>query len=292
MLHLMANHEIKSNPARDAQHGQQLLRTLLNETPITADDAARDIVCAHLQFALKTLGGLHLGLAEESKATRISPILLEHVEARAVLLVLDNDQGLIERNQLIILVDEHVFIGQPDISLTLKQGVLGIAIDDIGAVYQLLITLAARLIKALKGRRCHPLGEISADKRTVLGNIQANQSGILVAAMFVPALENLFHRIIRHEVVAVDTSVQGGIDIAVGGVVRAMHSLVLLIDIADCYLAFGNPSVDQFPCVVGRAVVNDEPAKVLAGLSAQALIGSAYRVCTIIGRSENSQCCH
>ena len=292
MFHLVANHKVESYAARDGQDREQLFRALLDETPITADDAARDIMGTHLQFALETLGRLHLSLAEKREAARVSPILLEHVETGAVLLVLDDDQGLVEGNQLVVLVDEHIFIGQAYIAFALKQGILRITRDYIGAVNKFLVTLTTRRIKALQRRCSHSLRETSADKGAVLGNIKANKARHLVASMLTPAGDDFFHRIVGHEVITVDTSVQGRVYVAVGGIVCAMHSLILLINILNRDFALGNPPFHQFPCVVGGAIVNDKPTKIFAGLPAQTLIGAAYRVCTIIGGSENSQCCH
>lgn len=251
VLHLVANEQIQGDAARDAQCSQQLLGALLDEMPVAADDAARDIVGADLEFALEALGGFHLGLAEEGKATRVSPVLLEHVETGAVGLILDNDQRLVQGNEFVVLVDEHILVGQPDIALSFKEGVLGIAVNDFGAVDHLLIAPATGTIEALQRRRVHPFGEPCSDNLSVLGGIEPDESGILVTAATIPAIENLLDGIVGHKVVAVDTGVERRVDIAVGGVVCAMHSLVLLIDITDGDFSLGNPSLDQLAGIVG-----------------------------------------
>ena len=257
VLHLVANEQIQGDAARDAQCSQQLLGALLDEMPVAADDAARDIVGADLEFALEALGGLHLGLAEESKAARVSPVLLEHVETGAVGLILNNDQRLVQGNEFVVLVDEHILVGQPDVALSFKEGVLGIAVDDFGTVDHLLIAPATGIIETLQCRRVHPLGEPGPYNFSVLGGIESDEPGILVAATMIPAIKDFLDGIVRHKVVAVDTGVEQCVDIAVGGVVGAMHSLVLLIDVTDGNFALGNPSLDQLAGIVGRTVIND-----------------------------------
>ena len=53
----------------------------------------------------------HLGFSEESESSWIVPVLFIHIEAGAIQLILYYDQRLIERNQFIVLINEHVFIG-------------------------------------------------------------------------------------------------------------------------------------------------------------------------------------
>ena len=138
----MANEQIKCHTAGNAQHGHQFLGAFLNKAPVAADDAARHIMGAHHQFAFQAMGQQHLGFAIKGHAPRIAPILLKHIKAGAVLLILNDDQRLIEHGKLVILVDEHVFIAQAHITFTLKQGVLGITSNHVGAVNQFFISFA------------------------------------------------------------------------------------------------------------------------------------------------------
>ena len=68
---------------------------------------------------------------------------------------------------------------------------------------------------------------------------------------FLPKRDDFLNGIVGHIVIGVDAGVQFCLDEAVGGVVGAMHSLVLLIDVTDGNFALGNPSLDQLAGIVG-----------------------------------------
>ena len=81
-------------------------------------------------------------------------------------------------------------------------------------------------------------------------------------------------------------------DVAVRRVVRPVHSLVLLVYVADVNFPFSNPFLDELPGVVRRPVVNHQPLEVLACLPAKALVGSPDGARPVVGRSENSKSLH
>lgn len=87
----------------------------------------------------KGLGILHFHRAPKREAPGILPILPEHIVAGAVRLVLHIAEHLVQHRQLVLLVDQQVFIGEADVLLPLKHRVFGIGVDDVRAVDQLLV---------------------------------------------------------------------------------------------------------------------------------------------------------
>lgn len=286
-VYFVLDEEVECHSCRRGQHGHELARAFGQELPVTADDAARHIVGAHHEKPLKTVCAFHLGLTEESKSAGIVPVLSIHGITRPVGLIFDCDKRLVEREQFIILVGEHIFVGKPHVTLALKQWVFGRGSNDAGAIHELLVAPAAALVKALQGGALTV--ERRADDFSVGSLVQSHDARHLVASMLVPERDDALHGIVGHPIVAVDTGVEFGVYVAVGRVVRSMHALVLLVDVGDGDAVLGFPFSHQVGGAVGGAVVDDKPAEVLTRLPAQTLVGAPECVRSVIGRSENGE---
>ncbi len=239
---------------------------------------------------LKTVCAFHLGFAKESKSAGIVPVLSIHGITRPVGLIFDCDKRLVEREQFIILVGEHIFVGKPHVALALKEGVLRITCDDLGAIDEFLVALASALIEALQGGALTV--ERRADDFSVGSLVQTHDARHLVASMLVPERDDALHGIVGHPVVAVDAGVEFGVYVAVGRVVRSMHALVLLVDVGDGDAVLGFPFSHQVGGAVGGAVVDDKPAEVLTRLPAQTLVGAPECVRSVIGWGEDGEQVH
>ena len=269
-VYFVLDEEVECHSCWRGQHGHELARAFGQELPVTADDAARHIVGAHHEKPLKTVCAFHLGFAEESKSAGIVPVLSIHGITRPVGLIFDCDKRLVEREQFIILVGEHIFVGKPHVALALKEGVLRITCDDVGAIDEFLVAPATALVKALQGGALTV--ERRADDFSVGSLVQSHYARHLVATMLVPERDDALHGIVGHPVVAVDTGVEFGVYVAVGRVVRSMHTLILLTDVGDRDAVLRLPASYEVGGAVGRAVVDDEPTKVAACLPAQTLV--------------------
>ena len=208
-----------------------------------------------------------------------------HAKARAVGLIFHYHEWPFEGEQVIILVDKHIFISQSHIAFALEQGIFGIAADDVGAVNQLLVALASACVIVGESGRFHAI-ESTSYNGAVLGGVEANYAGIAVGAVFFPEVDNLLYGIIGHIVVAIDASIEFGGDIAVCCVVSSMHSLIFLVDILNRDNAIGNPLFDKLASAIGGTVVNNQPDEVLARLTAKALVGARYGVRAVVGGSK------
>lgn len=69
----------------------------------------------------------------------------------------------------------------------------------------------------------------------------------------------------------------------------AMGSAVGLADVADGDTAFALPLFDEIFGAIGRAVIDDEPFEVPAGLGLQAEVGAMQGVLPIEGRGEDGE---
>ena len=127
---------------------------------------------------MKGLGILHFHRAPKREAPGILPILPEHIVAGAIRLVLHVAEHLVQHRQLIVLIDQQVFIGETDVLLSLKHRVLGIGVDDVRAVDQLLVPGAARRIIAGYGRFGHVFRESFSDDIAVKIRVQPHDSRI------------------------------------------------------------------------------------------------------------------
>ena len=93
--------------------------------------------------------------------------------------------------------------------------------------------------------------------------------------------------------VRINASVQFGKDMGVSHIVGGVHAAVFFIDIPDCKaIIYALPAGNQLGGVVGRAVVNNQPFKILAGLTAKTLIGARYGVCAVVDGSKYGECGH
>ena len=115
-------------------------------------------------------------------------------------------------------------------------------------------------------RRVKTIGfKLLAYHVAVIKNIECKNSRIFITAVFPPAVHDLFNSIVSHIIVGVDTGVQLGVDIFVGGVVRRVHTAVFFINIFNFKSVIGHrlPMFYKLGCIVGRAVVNNKPYKIL-----------------------------
>ena len=79
-------------------------------------------------------------------------------------------------------------------------------------------------------------------------------------------------------------------DIGVGHIVGGVHTAIFLIDVSNLKSAVtALPIAHQLDSVVRRAVVHDQPDKILTALAAKAFIGARQGVCAIVGRGEDSK---
>ena len=79
-------------------------------------------------------------------------------------------------------------------------------------------------------------------------------------------------------------------DIGVGHVVGSVHTAIRLIDVLNCKaIVSALPIAHQLGSVVRRAVVYDQPDKILTALAAKAFIGTRQGVCAIVGRGEDGK---
>src|SRR5690242_990110 len=92
----------------------------------------------------------------------------------------------------------------------------------------------------------------SADDFAAGDRIQSNDARIPIAAMFFPESHNSLHRMIRHIIIRINAHVKLGIDKSIGGIMRAMHSEIILVMVANLHprLAIFDPSLDKLPRIV------------------------------------------
>ena len=69
-----------------------------------------------------------------------------------------------------------------------------------------------------------------------------------------------------------------------------VHSAIFLTDVSNLKSAVtALPITHQFCGVVRRAVVYDQPDKILTALAAKTFIGARHGVCAIVGRGEDGK---
>ena len=79
-------------------------------------------------------------------------------------------------------------------------------------------------------------------------------------------------------------------DIGVGYVVGSVHTAIFLIDVLNCKpVVAALPIAHQLNGVVRRAVIHDQPDKILTTLAAKTFIGARQGVCAIVGRGEDGE---
>lgn len=97
--------------------------------------------------------------------------------------------------------------------------------------------------------------------------IQSYKSRIFIRSILIPERNNFFHCIIRHIVIRIDTSIQLCMNISICCIMCSVHSLIILVNIADWYLIFLYPTFYQFFRMVGRSIIYNQPLKILTSLS-------------------------
>lgn len=112
--------------------------------PVSGELAAGAVVDAIHNQPLEGLRILHLDRPPEGKPLRIFQVLPEHIIAGSIRLILHVAQDIVQHSQLIILIDQEIFVRQADILLALEHRVLRISVDHIRAVDQLFVARPPR----------------------------------------------------------------------------------------------------------------------------------------------------
>ena len=90
--------------------------------PVSGNLTAGAVVDAIHNQPLEGLRVLHLDRPPEGKPLRIFQVLPEHIIAGAVWLIFHIAQDVVQHSQLIILIDQEIFVRQADILLPRTQG--------------------------------------------------------------------------------------------------------------------------------------------------------------------------
>ena len=125
--------------------------------PFSRQNAAGTIVnTIHKQ----PLGGLwipHANFSPKCKAFRIFQVLLPHGAAGTVRLIFHIAEHFIQNRQLVILIDQSIFVGQRNVFFPCKNRIRRVLPDDLGSINQLLVTAAAGGSGLCSGQASGPL---------------------------------------------------------------------------------------------------------------------------------------
>ena len=233
---------------------------------------------------------LHLYYAPESKAFWVLQILPKHIVAGAVRLVFHIAEHLVQHRQLIILIDQQVFVRKADIFLPLKHGVLRISIDNICTIDQFLIAGAASGIVAGDRRFCHSVGEAPADDLASKIGIDPHKPRVTGFFDRCPFLQDFFHRALSQHIIRINASVQLCMNIGVSHIVRCVHPAVFLVNVSYLESVVAPlPAAHQLSSIVRGAVIHDQPDKVFAVLTAEALVSARQRMSSIVGGGKDCE---
>ena len=129
-----------------------------------------------------------------------------------------------------------------------------------------------------------------ADDLSIEIRIKADKPGVALPFDLVPLVQDLLHRAACQHIVRIDAGVQLRVDIGVGYVVGGVHTAIFLVDVLNCKaIVAALPITHQLGGVIRRAVVHDQPDKILAALAAKAFVGTRQGVCAIVGRGEDGK---
>lgn len=258
--------------------------------PVSGDLAAGAVVDAVHNQPLEGLRVLHLDRPPEGEALWVSQILPEHVVAGAVRLILHVAQDIVQHSQLIILIDQEIFVRQADILLTLEHRVLRVSVDHIRAVDQLFVARPPGSVVTGNGRLRHIDRKAFSDYIPGEISVKPDKTGIAFIPDLSPLVQDLLHRAVRQHIVRVNAGVQFGVNIGVGNIVGRMHAAIFLVDVLNLKPVIAAlPLLHQRGCVIRGTIVHNEPDEVLAALAAKALIGARQGVRAIVGGGENGE---
>ena len=122
--------------------------------------------------------------------------------------------------------------------------------------------------------------------------IESGDAGIAVRPPFFPDADDLLHRIGGHCVIAVNADIEFRPDCQIGNIISCIKAAVFLIDIVNGKEAFFFPLCHKVFCPVGRAVINDQPLEIPAGLRAQTPIQPGQRMRPVVSWRKDRQCFH
>lgn len=256
--------------------------------PVSGELAAGAVVDAVHNQPLEGLRILHLDCPPEGKPLRIFQVLPEHIVAGAVRLILHVAQDIVQHSQLIILIDQEIFVRQADILLTLEHRVLRVSVDHIRAVDQLFVACPPGSIVAGNGCLRHIDRKAFSDYIPGEISVKPDKTGIAFIFDLRPFAQDLLHRAVCQHIVRVNAGVQFGVNIGVGSIVSCMHTAIFLVDVLNLKPVIAAlPLLHQRGCVVRGTIVHNEPDEVLAALAAKALIGARQRMGAIVGGGKN-----
>ena len=169
---------------------------------IPADLAAGTVVDHVGHIPLPVPDVLQILFANERKALGIAQILPQHVSGGAVRLVFYIAQHRIGGHQLVLLVAELVFPSQRNIFFSLKNRIRRQFFHDVGAIHQLLVAAAARVVKSGQSGLLHIFGKARPDHLSgVHIGVQSDDTGVFPAVGLIPQVHNTANRAVCQRVV-------------------------------------------------------------------------------------------
>ena len=111
---------------------------------------------------------------------------------------------------------------------------------------------------------------------------ETHNSRIAFLSDCIPLAQYLFYCSVRHNIVGINTRIKLRTNVGISRIVSSMHTAVFFIDILNLESVIAVlPITHQFCSIVRRAVVYNQPDKVLAALTAEAVISARKRMGTI-----------